>query len=58
MTEKGIWLTQSEAALSMGIGISKFISRIQNTPEVTGRTPKENLFYSIKHDATGISETI
>lgn len=58
MTEKGIWLTQSEAALSMGIGISKFISRIQNTPEVTGGLQKENLFCSIKNDATGISETI
>lgn len=58
MTEKGVWLPQSEAALSLGVGISKFISRIQNTPEVTGRTQKENLFCSIKNDATGISEAI
>ena len=33
MNEKGIWLPQSEAALSLGVGISKFISgyRIQIT---------------------------
>lgn len=28
MSEKGIWLPQSEAALSLGVGISKFISRL------------------------------
>lgn len=28
MSEKGVWLPQSEAALSLGVGISKFISRL------------------------------
>ena len=58
MSEKGIWLHQSEAALSLGVGLSKFISRIQDASEVTGGTQKENLFCSIKYDATRISEAV
>lgn len=44
MNEKGIWLPQSEAALSLGVGISKFISGYRTHLKAQGEHRKKTYF--------------
>ena len=44
MNEKGIWLPQSEAALSLGVGISKFISGFRTHLKAQGENRKRTYF--------------
>lgn len=44
MSEKGIWLPQSEAALSLGVGISKFISGYRPHLRMQGENRKRSYF--------------